>query len=803
MKKIFVTLFLLVSAFAISQTKLTYSKAKITYNTSENFELLMEAGVPMDHGQHKRGIFIISDFSSIEIETARNLGFQVDIIIEDVEADFIKRNEIAKTQKAIQNISCPSDNGTTMNYPTPSNFSLGSMGGYLTYQEMLDNLDAMRAQYPTLISARADIGTFVTNGTPDNSVTPPIGGNTIQWVRISDNPDVDENESEILYDAIHHAREPASLSQLIYYMWYLLENYNSDPDIKQIVDNTELYFVPVLNPDGYLYNQVTNPNGGGFWRKNRFDASGNNGGVDNNRNYDHYPDGTSATATWSGPGSSNNVNSETYHGNSAFSEIENQAMKWFTEQHNFVIALNNHTFGELLYFPYSYAANTPTPDEDIFVTIGAELTSQNGYNPLRDSPFAGDSDDFMYGGTTKPHNKIFSFTPEVGTAFWPAFNQIDGICKEMMYLNLTAAKMTNNYAQIESIGNVFIGENTSFDANYTLKRLGVTGNGNFTVSITPISGNITSVGNSKNYTNTQIGTDIPDSILININNSVQIGDDISYSIQIDGGAITESITITKKYGSLQSIVNNNANNLNEYTQSGWSTTTATFVSSNASITESPSGNYSANQNKTIELTESIDLSDAAFANVQFYAKWDIENNWDYAQFEVSIDNGSSWIPQCGNFTNSGSINAGQPTGEPLYDGSQTDWVLEEINLSDYLGETIKVRFQFVSDGNTEGDGFFFDDLIVNSINQNVLGLQDNLFSEFKIFPNPVKDFLKILPPSTTDFNLRLRNLIGQEVSTKIKASGDQEFDVSELNSGLYFLTIEINGNTKTFKILKQ
>lgn len=793
----------MVSAFAISQTKLKYSKAKITYNTPENFQLLMDAGVPMDHGQHKRGIFIISDFSSIEIETARNLGFQVDIIIEDAEADFIRRNEIAKNQKAIQNLTCPSGNGTVNSYPTPSNFSLGSMGGYLTYQEMLDNLDAMRAQYPTLISERADIGTFLTNGTPDNSVSPSIGGNTIQWVRISDNPDVDENESEILYDAIHHAREPASLSQLIYYMWYLLENYNSDPDIKQIVDNTELYFVPVLNPDGYLYNQVTNPNGSGFWRKNRFNATGSNGGVDNNRNYDHYPDGTSATATWNGPGSSNNVNSETYHGTSAFSEIENQAMKWFTEQHNFVIALNNHTFGELLYFPYSYADNTPTPDEDIFIAIGAELTSQNGYTPLRDAPFAGDSDDFMYGGTTQPHNKIFSFTPEVGTDFWPTSNLIDGICKEMMYLNLTAAKMTNNYAQIESIGNIFIGENTTFNANYTLKRLGVTGNGNFTVSIVPISNNITSVGSPKNYTSTQIGTNVSDNIQVNLNNSVQIGDDISYTILVDGGAITESVNITKKYGELQSIVNNDANSLVDYTQSGWSTTMATFVSANASITESPNGNYSANQNKTIELSQNIDLSDAAFANVQFYTKWDIENNWDYAQFEVSIDNGSSWIPQCGKFTNSGSTNAGQPTGEPLYDGTQTDWVLEEINLSDYLGETIKVRFQFVSDGNTEEDGFFFDDLIVNSINQDVLDVPDTIFSEFKIFPNPVKDFLKISPPSSTNFSLHLRNLIGQEVSTKTKVSGDQELDVSKLNSGLYFLTIEINGNIKTFKILKR
>ncbi|MDY8137250.1 M14 family zinc carboxypeptidase [Aquimarina sp. 2201CG5-10] len=799
MKKLLFILTLMVSCLIFSQTKPTiYSRAKITYNTPQNFKKLMQAGISMDHGQHKKGVFIISDFSKEEINIAKNLGFQVDILIKDSEADFIKRNQIAKTQKAVQNPTCPSGNGDTTVYPTPTNFSLGSMGGYLTYQEMLDNLDAMRTQYPTLISARANMSTFLTNGTPDNSVSPSIGGNAIQWVRISDNPDNDENEPEILYDSIHHAREPASLSQLIYYMWYLLENYATDPDVKQIVDNTELYFVPVVNPDGYLYNQVTNPNGGGLWRKNRF----NTHGVDNNRNYDHFPNGNAGAATWGGPGSSSSTGAETYHGANAFSEVENQAMRWFTQQHNFIIALNNHTFGQLLYFPYSYA-NIATPDENTFIAVGAELTSRNGYNPLRDSPFSGDSDDFMYGGTTQPHDKIFSFTPEVGNSFWPASNEIDAICKDMMYLNLTAAKMTNNYARIEDSGSVFIGDNLAFSAEYILKRLGLTGNGDFTVSIVPVSNNITSVGSAKNYTNTQIGTDIQDNIQINLNNSISIGDEISYTIQVNGGAITESITVIKKFGAFQSIVDNNANTLTGYTQSGWSTTTSTFVSATASITESPTGNYAPNQNKTIELDQSIDLTDAAAANVQFYAKWGIENNWDYAQFEVSINNGTSWIPQCGKFTNAGSSNAGQPTGEPLYDGTQTEWALEEIDLSDYLGETIKVRFQFVSDGNTEADGFYFDDLKINTIDNSVLGSEDFIIQNFNLYPNPVVNQLQIQSLLANDYTFIVSNLQGQQIISKTQTSGNQVLDLSSLNTGLYFLTIITEGNKNTFKIIKK
>lgn len=190
-------------------------------------------------------------------------------------------------------------------------------------------------------------------------------------------------------------------------MWYLLENYDSDPEIKEIVDNTELYFVPVVNPDGYLYNQLTNPNGGGLWRKNRF----NTHGVDINRNYDHYQDGIAATAIWGGPGATTtDTNSDIYAGASAFSEVESQAMKWFINQHDFTISMDNHCFSELLLLPYGFESNNPTPEGDIYKVISDEMVSQNGYNNIPASDLyvaSGVSIDYIYGGTTRPHKRIF------------------------------------------------------------------------------------------------------------------------------------------------------------------------------------------------------------------------------------------------------------------------------------------------------------------------------------------------------------------------------------------------------------
>jgi murein tripeptide amidase MpaA len=132
---------------------------------------------------------------------------------------------------------------------------------------MLDILDAMAAAYPNLISAPQSIGTS-------------IEGRPIPFVRISNDPNVDQDKPEVLYNSLHHAREPGGLSQLIYYMWYLLENYGTDAEVTYLLDDRELYFVPCVNPDGYVYNQTIEPGGGGMWRKNRRDNGDGSFGVD-------------------------------------------------------------------------------------------------------------------------------------------------------------------------------------------------------------------------------------------------------------------------------------------------------------------------------------------------------------------------------------------------------------------------------------------------------------------------------------------------------------------------------------------
>ena len=615
---------------------------KISFNQESDLYRLMSLDIPVDHGIKKKDHFIISDFSTSEIERAHINGFQVEILIEDVREYLLEQNNQNRATEQ-RNASCSSNSNTT--YTTPVNFNLGSLGGYMTYQEFLDELDDMHDLFPNLITARTGISDFLTEGQPDNSVTPSIGGNPIEWVKISDNPnDSNEGEPQILYTSIHHAREFATLSELIFYMWYLLENYDTDPEIQSIVDNTELYFVPVVNPDGYLYNQVLDPiNGQGFWRKNR--KNGN--GVDNNRNYDYHINGDPTNGSWGGPGSSPNPNSEVYHGTASFSEIENQAIKWFVEQHNFIIALNNHSFGRLLYRPFAYA-DVPTPDEALLAGISSELVSQNGYTALRDSPFSGDSDDFMY-GTVGTHDKIFAFTPEVNNEFYPPSDQIEPIAMEMMFLNLTAAKMVNNYATIEDTASLFVEDINTAQAAFNIQRLGVSGPGNFEVSMNPISSNIITVGTPVTYTNLDVLEESNGVISYTLDNDIVAGEEITYELIINNGSYDTSTLITKIFGIPIPVLSDNGNSTTiNYADNDWGTTTTTFVSPSSSITDSPNGNYSSNENTIIAIENAIDLSNVLFASVSFYARWDIEATFDYAQFEISIDNGgSTWIPQCG------------------------------------------------------------------------------------------------------------------------------------------------------------
>jgi hypothetical protein len=124
------------------------------------------------------------------------------------------------------------------------------------------------------------------------------------------------------------------------------------------------------------------------------------------------------------------------------------------------------------------------------------------------------------------------------------------------------------------------------------------------------------------------------------------------------------------------------------------------------------------------LTNSINLTGYTNPRLTFYTKYDIENNWDYGQVEISTNNGSTWIPMQGQYTNPGT-GSFQPNGEPLYDGTNTNWVREEISLASYISSQFKIRFELKTDESLQKDGWYVDDIgimyySVNSVELNSL-----------------------------------------------------------------------------------
>lgn len=389
-----------------------YSRITFKANPYE-MQMLRYQGLALDH-LHISPEGYTGEFSNEETAILLNLIEDAEIVVPDVEKWY-------KDKLATGTVSSRSQDA-------PALFRYGQMGGYLYLDEANALIDTMIMDYPDLVSVKDTIGYSVE-------------GRPIYAIKISHNPNVKETEAEVLYTALHHAREPMTLMQMIYFMAYVLEEYGTNAEITQVVNNSELYFVPCVNPDGYEYNALMAPDGGGMWRKNRSENYDGSFGVDLNRNYEY---------AWGldDAGSSPDPYWETYRGEEPFSEPETRAIRDFCIAHRFRAALNYHSFGNKLIYPWGYGYGELTPDSAIFHQFADTLTVENFYTKgtcfeVLSYTANGNSDDWFYGDTISK-NKIFAFTPEVGDQadyFWPPQSQILPYCEQNLRQNINLARI--------------------------------------------------------------------------------------------------------------------------------------------------------------------------------------------------------------------------------------------------------------------------------------------------------------------------------------------------------------------------
>lgn len=778
----------LVVIFTATFAQHNYQRVKV-YTHGRSLMDIAALGIETDHGDHRPGVWFITDLSDAELQKVINAGFSTEVLIADVKRHYADQNlhPVPSSNKVSSSV-CGGLSGPS--YPTPVNFSLGSMGGYFTYQEMLDHLDSMASKYPALIAARQPISSITT-----------IEGRQVWHVKISDNPNIDEPEPEMLYTALHHSREPASMSQLIFFMWHLLENYGTDPTATYIVDNFELYFITCVNPDGYLYNEFTDPNGGGLWRKNRRMNAGGSMGVDLNRNYGF-------NWGYDNIGSSTDGFDETYRGTAPFSEPETQMMEDFVNGREFKLAYNYHTFGNLLIYPWGYIDNLYTPDSALFIRYGDFLTKYNGYthgtaNQTVGYVVNGSSDDWMYGEqASKP--KILAMTPEAGDGnfgFWPPSSEIIPICRDNVFPNVSAALLMSSFGTLaETSPSLF--STTTDQCRFTLTQIGLDTTGTYTVSISPVTPNIISTGQAKMFSGLSLMQEVADSIEFTVSGSISFGDAVIYTMTIDNGSFSMTDTITRTFGVPSTIFSSNGSGLIGWTPGQWGLSGAYFVSPPTSITDSPNGDYQNNSINILTLSTGIDLSSAVDAKLRFHARWEIEAGYDYVQVQASDDNGNSWTSLCGRYTNPGS--SAQVAGEPLYDGFQTNWVAEEMDMNSFIGSaSVLIRFVLVSDTWLKYDGFYFDDLDVQVVLPT--SVSENEPGNFYIYPNPAGSTVQISLGNGVADNavINIYDMAGKNCMKEFVARSTRNvvLDISDLSPGMYIVEFRNSSVVRTDKLI--
>jgi hypothetical protein len=361
---------------------------------------------------------------------------------------------------------------------------------YMDYNEMTEHLRALAREHPNLMQL--------------SSIGRSYEGKDIWCAKLSDSPGTNDDgvpgsEPDALLVGAHHGNEWISYEVPLYVISFLVENYGklgrNGSAASYLLDNREIYVVPMLNADGTQYSHDT----GQGWRKNRqpnylsefipTDGSDikvrpTSYGLDINRNYGwmwHISGGSNAMSQSGGSyrggpdnhdddgdtrlpvdwrtgritfGPEDGIDEDPWDGldndrdgevdedpSGGFSSAEAVAMKELGDERSFPVLITYHSFSELVLWPWGYT-DQATPDTDLFSTLGTRLASMNGYTPMQGYDLymtTGEMTDWFYAmyGT-------LGFTFEIGQTYSPPEDQILQECERNLWSTLYLSHAAQN-----------------------------------------------------------------------------------------------------------------------------------------------------------------------------------------------------------------------------------------------------------------------------------------------------------------------------------------------------------------------
>ena len=767
-----------------------YSLVKVFTKNAEDIHKLQLNDITVEHysGNYSEGIVLT--INQEELARLKNTGLNYEVKIQDLDTYYLNR-KIPSEAEMQNSLNIRSEDNT-------DGFSFGSMGGFYTYNEVVQKLDSMKLQFPNLITSKRNLGLSVEN--------------RIIWaVKISDNPDLNESAAEapVYFDALHHAREPQSMASMMYYMYWLLENYGTNPEATYLVNNREIFFVPVVNPDGYVYNQTTNPNGGGGWRKNRRNSGGGNYGVDLNRNYD-YGWGNNS-------GSSSDPGSETYRGPSAGSEPETQAIKNYLAQINPKISFSMHSYAGRYLNPYGY--NDSTVNFDIYSEFTSDFSSSNNYlygtvKEMLDYYSSGTTRDYLHSHGT------YCWTPEVGgTDFWPLQSEIIPVASENLYGLKYLSWVGGAFADLQNYkisGKGYANRNDTLSLQFTLKNRGLSMTAkNVTVDVTSLYANAIPINPSSNFDSIparQLKNNSGEPVRFRLTSSAVLMDEMKFIISVkQEGVETSKDTIRINVGKPAVLFSDNAENgTSRWTKSGTGTLAdTTFIDpyeGSKNFSDSRYGNAKNSSNSYFTLIDTVNLTGSANPRIEFAMKWAMESTFDFIRLQASTNFGTTWINLQGRYTKTVS-------GQPSYTDIK-HWKNEQINLTPYIGQKLKLRFNFVTDAGVPGDGYYFDNFkVLNYIDTitSINSVSSSVPDKFRLeqnYPNPFNPSTQLeFGISDLGFvSLRVFNALGKEVAVLVNetlspGSYKTEFNGANYPSGIYYYKLEAGNFSEVRKMI--
>ena len=318
---------------------------------------------------------------------------QVEVILSDEEAELLREEGLDLELKEVEGGQSVAQRATAL-----------QAEGYEVWQTY-SGPGGLKEEVEQAAAAHPDIAKLVTIGQSTN-------GQDIVAVKVTKRAQrvPDGTRPAVVYLSAQHAREWITPEMTTRLLAHVLEGYGTDPQITQLVDTRELWFVPVANPDGYDW---TFEPGQRLWRKNLRDNNGDGvittaDGVDLNRNFP-YKWG------YDNEGSSPSPSNNTYRGPAPGSEPETQALDAFVARLDPEFFVNYHSAAELLLYGIGWQVATPSPDDVLYEALAGDDADPAipGYDPDISAELYttnGDTDSHlqeMYG--------TLGFTPEMGT----------------------------------------------------------------------------------------------------------------------------------------------------------------------------------------------------------------------------------------------------------------------------------------------------------------------------------------------------------------------------------------------------